>query len=146
MRRALTMQRRLEALEELYRPGCSCVPAVILIEPVDWPLSAEEIALRTAAYPRCPQHGEPWRILIVVRRWSENERYYLMLGVKRDASAEEITRAYRQRAQMYHPDREAGVAERMVAINAAYETLSDPVRRQQYDAGIADLSPHSSGA
>ena len=75
--------------------------------------------------------------------------FYVILGVERGAPLGDIKRAYKRLARRYHPDINPG--DRMAAahfrqISEAYETLSDPVRRQQYDAGIADLSPHSSGA
>jgi molecular chaperone DnaJ len=62
--------------------------------------------------------------------------YYAVLGVSRDASPEEIKRAYRQLARQHHPDAnrddpEAG--ERFKEITRAYEVLSDPAKRQRYD-------------
>ncbi|AFZ69212.1 molecular chaperone DnaJ [Deinococcus peraridilitoris] len=61
--------------------------------------------------------------------------YYELLGVARDAPAEEIKKAYRKLALQYHPDRnkEAGAAEKFAQINAAYATLSDPEKRAHYD-------------
>jgi len=61
--------------------------------------------------------------------------YYQVLGVSRDASDAEIKRAFRKLAQEWHPDinREAGADERFKEINEAYQVLSDPQRRQQYD-------------
>ena len=62
--------------------------------------------------------------------------YYATLGVGRDASAEEIKKAYRRLARKYHPDvsKEPDAAQRMAAINEAHEVLSDPERRKIYDA------------
>jgi len=60
---------------------------------------------------------------------------YEILGVGRDASSEELKRVYRKLARQYHPDvsNEPDSAERFKEINLAYEVLSDPQKRQQYD-------------
>ncbi|MHB8512161.1 MAG: molecular chaperone DnaJ [Actinomycetota bacterium] len=60
---------------------------------------------------------------------------YATLGVSRNASADDIRKAYRKLAREYHPDTSAheNAEERFKQINAAYETLSDPERRQRYD-------------
>jgi len=62
--------------------------------------------------------------------------YYATLGVARDASQDEIKKAYRRLARKYHPDvsKEADAGKRMAAINEANEVLSDPEKRQVYDA------------
>lgn len=62
---------------------------------------------------------------------------YEVLGVSRSASAEEITKAYRKLAQKFHPDRNAGdkAAEaKFKEVNNAYEVLSDPQKKQMFDA------------
>lgn len=60
--------------------------------------------------------------------------HYEVLGVARDATAAEIKAAYRRLAKGNHPDVVGGDgAERMAAINVAYEVLSDPARRSHYD-------------
>lgn len=62
--------------------------------------------------------------------------YYEILGVARDASGEEIKRAYRRLARTHHPDVSHDKSEaehRFKTINEAYEVLSDPDKRAQYD-------------
>src|SRR5688500_2542385 len=61
--------------------------------------------------------------------------YYETLGVGRDASADEVKRAFRRLAMEYHPDRNAepGAEAKFKEINEAYEVLSDQERRATYD-------------
>lgn len=61
---------------------------------------------------------------------------YSVLGLGHEASAAEISRAYRRAARETHPDRHPGdptAAERFNAVSDAYETLRDPNRRAAYD-------------
>lgn len=59
--------------------------------------------------------------------------YYNTLGVSKSASAEEIKRAYRKLAHQHHPDKSNGEAEKFKEINEAYQVLSNPQKRAQYD-------------
>lgn len=60
---------------------------------------------------------------------------YETLGISKDASSDEIKKAYRKLARQYHPDinKEPGAEEKFKEINAAYEILSDETKRRQYD-------------
>jgi molecular chaperone DnaJ len=66
---------------------------------------------------------------------STKRDYYEVLGVSRNATDEELKKAYRRLAKQYHPDanKETGAEARFIEINEAYETLSDPQRRTIYD-------------
>jgi Ca-activated chloride channel family protein len=64
--------------------------------------------------------------------------YYALLGILRDASQEEIRRAYFEAARRLHPDtnKAAGETELFLEIQQAYEVLASPQRRAQYDATL----------
>jgi curved DNA-binding protein len=66
----------------------------------------------------------------------EYKDYYKIMGVGREASADEIKRAYRKLARKYHPDvsKETNAEERFKEIGEAYEVLRDPEKRAAYDA------------
>lgn len=59
--------------------------------------------------------------------------YYKILGVDRNADADTIKKAYRKLASLYHPDKEGGSKVKFQELQVAYDTLSDPNRRAQYD-------------
>ena len=72
---------------------------------------------------------------------------YEILGVDRDASFDEIKKAYRKLARSYHPDinPDPKMAEKFKEITAAYEVLSDPDKRQNYDVGGNGFGGFNSG-
>lgn len=62
--------------------------------------------------------------------------YYSVLGVKKDASAADIKKAFRKLAKQYHPDATGGDTEaekKFIEINEAYDTLGDAKKRKEYD-------------
>ena len=65
----------------------------------------------------------------------EFKDYYRTLGVTRDATADDLKKAFRKLARKYHPDvsREADAEQRMREVNEAYAVLSDPEKRAAYD-------------
>ncbi|MFN3075318.1 MAG: DnaJ C-terminal domain-containing protein [Alphaproteobacteria bacterium] len=70
---------------------------------------------------------------------------YTVLGLKRDASAEEIKQAFRRLARACHPDNHPGdprAEERFKEVAGAYELLSDPDKRARFDRGEIDAAGH----
>ena len=81
---------------------------------------------------------------------AENKRdYYAVLGVEKNASADEIKKAYRKSAMKYHPDRNPGnkeAEEKFKELGEAYEVLSDADKRSRYDQfGFAGVDPNYGG-
>jgi curved DNA-binding protein len=59
--------------------------------------------------------------------------YYSILGIDNKSSQEDIKKAYKKLAMKYHPDRNSGDDVQFKKIQEAYDTLGDPIKRQQYD-------------
>jgi molecular chaperone DnaJ len=74
--------------------------------------------------------------------------YYGILGVRRDADADEIKKAYRRLARELHPDvnPDPALQERFKEVTQAYEVLSDPEKRQMYDLGADPFARGAGGA
>lgn len=70
--------------------------------------------------------------------------YYKILGVNKDASEEEIKKAFRKLAHAYHPDKAGGDEAKFKEANEAYAVLSDKKKRAQYDA-FGSAGPGSGG-
>ncbi|MDQ5931642.1 MAG: Chaperone protein DnaJ [Patescibacteria group bacterium] len=65
--------------------------------------------------------------------------YYKILGVDKNASDEDIKKAFRKLAHQHHPDKQSGNAEKFKEINEANQVLSDKTKRQQYDQYGSDF-------
>jgi molecular chaperone DnaJ len=77
---------------------------------------------------------------------AEKRDYYEVLGVGKEASADEIKKAFRRAAVQHHPDKEGGNEEKFKEINEAYEVLKDSSKRQRYDQfGHAGVGGAASG-
>ena len=77
---------------------------------------------------------------------SEKRDYYEVLGISKDASEQEIKKAYRSLAKKYHPDmnKSPDAEEKFKEINEAYEVLSDPDKKAKYDQfGFAGVDPNA---
>jgi hypothetical protein len=101
--------------------------------------------------------GKDWKLIfpeVVLRAWFDagqavpgtQESLYSILGTNQQATIEEIKTAYRRMVRQWHPDvcREANAQEVFIRIQSAYETLSNPIQRAKYNAGLklqASMSP-----
>jgi len=79
---------------------------------------------------------------------NQQKDYYKILGVSKDASPEDIKKAFRKLAIKYHPDKNKGdkkAEEKFKDINEAYAVLSDPEKKKQYDTfGSSEFHKHFS--
>ena len=79
---------------------------------------------------------------------ADKRDYYEVLGISKSASEQDIKRAYRNLAKKYHPDvnKEAGAEAKFKEINEAYEVLSDPQKKANYDQfGFAGMDGNGFG-
>lgn len=76
------------------------------------------------------------------RHGTHSADYFTLLSVPRSASALDLKRAYYSQSRLLHPDKNSSptASSAFIALRAAYETLSDPVSRRQYEASLASSS------
>jgi DnaJ family protein C protein 7 len=106
------------------------------------------LSVSSSLLPPChlPQDGKRQLKL------SQRKDYYKMLGVSRNATPDEIKKAYRKKAMAHHPDRHATATpeerekEEVIfkEVSEAYQVLSDSQRKHRYDSG-QDLEEHGMG-
>ena len=72
--------------------------------------------------------------------------YYEILGVSKNATQEEIKKSFRSLAHKYHPDKKTGDEKKFKELNEAYQVLSNPQKRKQYDQFGTAFSGSSGGA
>lgn len=68
------------------------------------------------------------------------DNYYHILGLKNNASLDEIKKAYRQLAKKYHPDKDPSKEEAFKRLSNAYRHLTDPVLKERHDASLRPSS------
>lgn len=66
--------------------------------------------------------------------------YYNLLGIAKNANKDEIKKAFREKAHLYHPDKPGGDEKKFKEINEAYQVLGNDEKRQQYDQFGSDFS------
>jgi DnaJ-class molecular chaperone len=97
------------------------------------------VVIETLTFSSFRSHTFPVRDSEIIHSMAKLHTHYDNLKVARNAPPEVIRAAYKTLSQRYHPDRNAGDASAtrtFQIISSAYETLSDPVRRQEHDAWI----------
>lgn len=120
------------------------VARVVRVEYIGAPKEREDGAVTAFGYA-----GGAWSVILpqdVLKAWFlEGDRapaatvsYYGLLGVKREATADDIKRAHRLMVKRWHPDvnRDPDAGEMMKRINVAYAILAEPKLRARYDAGL----------
>ncbi|KAF3687962.1 DnaJ -like protein subfamily A member 3, mitochondrial DnaJ protein Tid-1 [Channa argus] len=122
--------------------------AGIAVSPSSW-RHGKVVTLRGLTGLSCP-HDTTCHSFHTSSRLANTEDFYEVLGVSRTASQKDIKKAYYQLAMKYHPDTNQDDPEakaKFAKLAEAYETLSDAVKRKQYDTyGVAGFDPSQAGA
>src|SRR3989338_5566361 len=66
--------------------------------------------------------------------------YYKILGVEKNASEDDVKKAFRKLAHQYHPDKQGGDETKFKEVNEAYQVLSNTEKRQKYDQFGSDFA------
>jgi len=105
----------------------------------DWEEAVRELKGVQEASSSEPGIAQEIRSAELELKKSKRKDYYKILGVEKDASESDIKKAYRKLAIVHHPDKnpdDETAEARFKDIAEAYETLSDPGKRQRYDSGV----------
>ncbi|KAF2476859.1 TPR-like protein [Lindgomyces ingoldianus] len=118
--------------------------AKALGESGNWEEAVREFKAIHEANPSEPGIAKEIRNAELELKKSQRKDYYKILGISKDASDQEIKKAYRKLAIVHHPDKNPDddqAAERFKEIQEAHETLSDPQKRARYDSGEDLVDP-----
>lgn len=118
--------------------------AKALGESGNWEEAVREYKAIHEANPSEPGIAKEIRTAELELKKSKRKDYYKILGIEKDATEQEIKKAYRKLAIIHHPDKnpdDEDAAERFKEIQEAHETLSDPQKRQRYDSGEDLIDP-----
>lgn len=110
----------------------------------NWEEAVREYKAIHEANPSEPGIAKDIRNAELELKKSQRKDYYKILGIEKDASDQEIKKAYRKLAIVHHPDKnpdDESAAERFKEIQEAHETLSDPQKRARYDSGEDLIDP-----
>ena len=110
----------------------------------DWEGAVRELKAVAEAHPQEAGLAKEIRQAELELKKSKRKDFYKILGVERDATDNDIKRAYRKLAIVHHPDKNpdnADAADKFKEIGEAYETLSDAEKRARYDSGEDLIDP-----
>lgn len=110
----------------------------------DWETASREFKAIQESNPEEPGIAKDIRNAEIELKKSKRKDYYKILGVEKDATDNDIKKAYRKLAIIHHPDKnpdDEGAAERFKDVGEAYETLSDSEKRARYDSGEDLIDP-----
>lgn len=122
--------------------------AKALGESGNWEQAVKDLKELAESNPEEPGIQKEIRSAELELKKSKRKDYYKILGIEKDASEQDIKKAYRKLAIVHHPDKNPGeeeAAERFKDIGEAYECLSDAQKRERYDSG-ADLEEMLAGS